>query len=67
MKEVSTSFLKEGNYKEFINKLNNSNTDYIHFDVMDGIFVNNKNLSPKELTKYINQSYLQDMKIIKNY
>ena len=56
MKEVSTSFLKEGNYKEFINKLNNSNTDYIHFDVMDGIFVNNKNLSPKELTKYINQS-----------
>lgn len=56
MKEVSTSFLKEGNYKEFINKLNNSNTDYIHFDVMDGIFVKNKNLSIKELIKYINQS-----------
>ena len=56
MKEVSTSFLKEGNYKEFINKLNNSNTDYIHFDVMDGIFVKSKNLSIKELIKYINQS-----------
>lgn len=56
MKEVSTSFLKEGNYKGFINKLNNSNTDYIHFDVMDGIFVKGKNLSIKELIKYINQS-----------
>ena len=56
MKEVSTSFLKEGNYKGFINKLNNSNTDYIHFDVMDGIFVKSKNLSIKELIKYINQS-----------
>lgn len=56
MKEVSTSFLKEGNYEEYINKLNNSNTDYIHFDVMDGLFVENKNLSFKELEKYIKLS-----------
>lgn len=56
MKEVSTSFLKEGNYKEYIKKLNNSKTDYIHFDVMDGKFVENKNLSLKELESYLKQS-----------
>lgn len=56
MKEVSTSFLKEGNYSRYIEKLNNSNTDYIHFDVMDGIFVENENLSIKELEKYLRLS-----------
>lgn len=54
--EVSTSFLKDGNYGEFIEILNNSNTDYIHYDVMDGKFVDNKNLSLKELEKYIKMS-----------
>lgn len=56
MKQVSTSFLKEGDYSNYIEMLNNSNTDYIHYDVMDGIFVDNKNLNIKELTKYINMS-----------
>lgn len=56
MKEVSTSFLKEGSYTKYIEMLNNSDTDYIHFDVMDGIFVKNKNLSIKELEKYLNMS-----------
>lgn len=54
--EVSTSFLKEGNYSKFIESLNNSNTDYIHYDVMDGKFVDNKNLTVKELEKYIKMS-----------
>ncbi len=54
---VSTSFLKEGNYTNYINELNNSNTDMIHYDVMDGKFVDNTNLkSLKELEKYINLS-----------
>ena len=53
---VSTSFLKEGNYSDFIKTLNDSNTDLIHFDVMDGKFVDNKNLTVKELQDYIKLS-----------
>lgn len=49
MKEVSVSFLKEGSYEEYINKINNTAADYIHFDVMDGKFVERKNLKIKEL------------------
>ena len=56
MKEVSVSFLKEGSYKEHIKKINNSNADYIHFDVMDGKFVKEKNLTVKELISYIDIS-----------
>ena len=51
---VSTSFLKDGNYSDFIKKLNESNTDMIHYDVMDGKFVDNTNLKTlSELTKYV--------------
>ena len=54
---VSTSFLKEGNYSDYIKQLNNSNTDYIHYDVMDGKFVDNTNLKTlSELEKYIDLS-----------
>ena len=56
MKEVSVSFLKEGSYKDHINNINNSNADYIHFDVMDGKFVERKNLTVKELITYIDLS-----------
>lgn len=54
--ELSVSFLKEGSYKDHINKINNSNADYIHFDVMDGKFVKEKNLTVSELEKYLNMS-----------
>ena len=55
--QVSTSFLKKGNYSDYIKKLNDSNTDFIHYDVMDGKFVENTNLKPlKELEKYIKLS-----------
>ena len=54
--EVSASFLKEGNYSDYIKKLNSSNTDYIHFDVMDGKFVKQRNLTVSELEKYIKLS-----------
>ena len=54
--EVSTSFLSNKDYKKTILELNETNTDYIHFDVMDGKFVDNKNLSVKELTMYLDLS-----------
>ena len=39
MKEVSGSFLSNNDKLYEINRLNNSNVDYIHFDAMDGKFV----------------------------
>ena len=56
MKEVSVSFLREGSYKDYIEKINKSSADYIHFDVMDGKFTDNKNLLPSELVKLIKLS-----------
>ena len=53
MKEVSVSFLKNGDYKEYIKIINNSNADYIHYDVMDGKFTENRNLTVKELVSLI--------------
>ena len=53
MKQVSTSIL--GKEDKFINieKLNNSNTDFIHLDIMDGMFVDNTFITKEELPKVI--------------
>lgn len=53
MKEVSGSFLSNNDKFYEINRLNNSDVDYIHFDVMDGKFVSNKNITVSELSKLI--------------
>ena len=53
MKEVSGSFLSNNDKLYEINRLNNSNVDYIHFDVMDGKLVFNKNITVSELPKLI--------------
>ena len=56
MKEVSSSFLCEKSSIDLIHVLNNSHTDYIHFDVMDGNFVNNRFLTIKELKQTLSLS-----------
>lgn len=53
MKKVSVSFLKDGSYEKYIEMLNETDCDYIHFDVMDGKFVNNSNLSTLELLELL--------------
>lgn len=48
MVEIATSILANIN-KETILKLNKTDTDYIHVDVMDGLFVKNKAFSRAEI------------------
>ena len=41
--KVSVSILKEkDNIKKVIEKINNTNADYIHLDIMDGSITENK-------------------------
>ena len=57
--EIATSILSTKSPEErieIVKKLNNSDTDYIHFDVMDGKFVKNKSLCIPELVKLIKLS-----------
>lgn len=46
---VSTSFLSSRNIPKDLEILNDTDTDFIHVDVMDGKFVRNKTMSFKEL------------------
>ena len=52
--KISTSILSANDRIQAIKKLNNTNTDYIHFDVMDNKFVPNQSLSIKEIIEYAN-------------
>ncbi len=54
--EISTSILNAEDRAKTINDLNNSLTDYIHFDVMDGEFVQNKQFSVDELVNLLKLS-----------
>lgn len=46
---VSTSFLSSNNISRDLKKLNETDTDYIHVDVMDGKFVPNKTMPFSEM------------------
>ena len=46
---VSTSFLSSKNIPDDLRKLNKTDTDFIHVDVMDGKFVKNKSLPFSEM------------------
>lgn len=57
--EIATSILSAKNALErtrIVKELNNSDTDYIHFDVMDGKFVSKKHLCIPELVRLIKLS-----------
>ena len=49
MIKISTSILASNNRIDSINKLNTTNTDYLHIDTMDGIFVPNKQMPINEI------------------
>ena len=47
--KVSASFLSSSNVPKDIEKLNNTDVDYIHVDIMDGKFVKNKTMPFREM------------------
>lgn len=52
--KVSVSFLSSKfNTKETIKKIDNSIADYIHIDLMDGKFVENKNFTPSKINELL--------------
>lgn len=54
---ISTSILSiKDNIKENVLKLNNTNTTYIHLDIMDGLFVPNKTWEYNELKDILNDN-----------
>ena len=52
--KVSVSFLSSKNIPEDLVKLNNTDVDYIHVDIMDGKFVKNKTMPFSEM-KHISE------------
>lgn len=50
--KLSTSILNMKKDKEHLNNLNNTTTDYIHLDIMDGVFVNNES----DMFEFINNN-----------
>lgn len=52
--KLSVSILSTDNKIEYVKKLNNTKTDYIHIDVMDGLFVPDTKFSIEEI-KEINK------------
>lgn len=47
--KLSVSILASKDRNESINKINNTNTNYLHIDVMDGIFVENTSFPIEEI------------------
>lgn len=52
---ISASFLSiKENLKENIKRLDNTNIDYLHLDIMDGLFVPNKTWDVNEIKELLN-------------
>ena len=51
--KLSVSILNSKDKNKTITKLNNSNIDYYHIDVMDGIFVSQKAMPLEEISQII--------------
>lgn len=49
--KISTSILNTKDKYNSIIELNNTDTNYIHLDIMDGIFVSNKKITIEEINK----------------
>ena len=50
--KVAVSFIKSDyDLETTINKIDESSADYIHVDMMDGIFVENANYTPSDIKK----------------
>ena len=56
MIKISTSILTSKKRKKTIKKLNKTDTDYLHIDVMDGKFVTNYQFPIEEINKLIKKS-----------
>ena len=54
--EISVSILNSLERISDVNKLNNTSCDYIHIDVMDGMFVSDTQFSVNEIIDIINKS-----------
>lgn len=65
--KIAASYLSiKENLKENINKLTNCDIDYLHMDVMDGIFVSNKTKSFDELKDVLNNNKPFDIHLMVN-
>ena len=54
--KIAVSYLSSNNYLECINKINESNADFVHVDLCDGKYVNTKNFEIKNTIKLLNNS-----------
>ena len=56
--EISVSFIKNKYNDEVktINEINNTSCDYLHLDIMDGLFVENKNYTIDEMTLFLREN-----------
>ena len=54
--KIAVSYLSSNNYLECINKINESNADFIHVDLCDGKYVNTKNFEIKDTIKLLKNS-----------